>query len=156
MVDELETEDKILDDYQLEDSVFGEAELEDLKRKERILVEKNNRGYYRCKIVHAKVYNEIMQAMKPYLTEECQTQLHHPYHTQRNEALNKSVASYTPKHKIFSLTDSLTTRVAIATGTQILGYHDFWKEVFREFGIIFHFQISSILMNMQNKNKKNN
>ena len=74
VVDELETEDKILkllDDYQLEDLVFGEAELEDLKRKERILVERNNREYYRCKIVYSNVYNEIMQAMKPYLIEEC-------------------------------------------------------------------------------------
>ena len=125
MVDELETEDKILDDYQLEDSVFGEAELEDLKRKERILVERNNREYYRCKIVYSNVYNEIMQAMKPYLTEECLTQLHHPYHTQRNEALNKSVATYAPKYKTFSLTDSLPTKVAIAAGTHILEYHDF-------------------------------
>ena len=71
VVDELETEDKILkilDDYQVEDLVFGDA---DLKRKERILVERNNRGYYRCKVVHASGYNEITEAMKPYLTEEC-------------------------------------------------------------------------------------
>ena len=157
VVDELLSEDKILkiiDDYEVEDLVFGDAELEDLKRKEKILVERANRGYYRCKVEHASVYNEIMHAIQPYLSDECLRQLHHPYHTQRNEALNKSVATYAPKHKTFSLTESLTTRVAIAAGTQILGYHDFWKEIFQEFGIIFDSQISSVLMEMQNKKEK--
>ena len=93
----------------MEDLVFGEVELEN-KKKERMLVERNNRGHYRYKIRHATVYNEIVEVMQPYLTEEYLRQLHHPYHTQRNGVLNKSVATYALKHKTFSLTDSLTTR----------------------------------------------
>ena len=63
VVDELVTEDKsfkIIEDYLVVDLVFGDAELDELKRKERILVERGNRGYYRCKVAHANVYNEIM------------------------------------------------------------------------------------------------
>ena len=61
---------KILDDYQVEGLVLGGAELVNLKRKKRLLVERSNRGYYRCKVRHATVYNEIGEVMQSYQTEE--------------------------------------------------------------------------------------
>ena len=59
--------------------------------------------------------------------------LHHEYDTQKNKAMNNSVASYAPKSKIYSLTDSLLVRIAIAAGVQIRGYEQFWKAVFDSF-----------------------
>ena len=143
-----------MNDYETEDLVFTDSELEDLKTKEQILLERNNRGYYRCRNKHAVVYDKIMQTLEPYLSDENLRQLFHPYHTQHNEALNKSVASYAPKHKTFSTTESLSTRVGIAAGVQILGYHDFWRRVFLNFNIFFDDHLSKVLTKMQQKKSR--
>ena len=153
----LKNEDKILtilNDYQTEDLVFTDGELEELKTKEKILMERNNRGYYRCRNKHSTVYNKIMETLDPYLSKENLRQLFHPYHTQHNEALNKSVASYAPKHKTFSTTQSLSTRVGIAAGVQILGYHEFWRRVFQNFNIHFDDHLSNVLTKMQQKKSR--
>ena len=44
--------------------------------------------------------------------------------------MNQSVAAYAPKGRTYSLTSSLDTCVAIAGGTQIVGYLSFWERVF--------------------------
>ena len=62
-------------------------------------------------------------------------QLNHPYSTNPNEAMNTYVAAFAPKGKTYSLTASLDTRVAIAGAIQVVGYFNFWKQVFDEFGI---------------------
>ena len=46
-------------------------------------------------------------------------QLWHVWDTQKNEAMNTSVAALAPKNKTYSMSDSLATRVAIATGYQV-------------------------------------
>ena len=92
-------------------------------------------SYYRCKDKHRKLYNELTQAFAPFITHEMMAMLHHPYDTQKNEALNNSVASYAPKSRTYSLTNSLLCRVSIVAGIQIQGYEVFWSAVFSEFGV---------------------
>ena len=125
MVDELNYELAIcdvLDDYQIERTVFAQLELEDLKVKEKSLLERGDRGYYRNKLEHENAYEQICIAMKPYLTRANLKILHHLHTTQSNEALNKSVSAYAPKHKRFSTTKSLEARVGVAAAIQIDGY----------------------------------
>ena len=62
-------------------------------------------------------------------------QLNHPHSTNPNESMNTSVAAFAPKGKTYSLTVLLDTRVAIAGAIQVVGYFNFWKQVFDEFGI---------------------
>ena len=76
-----------------------------------------------------------MKLYLPYITEEALRMLAHPYTTQSNEAMNKSVSAFAPKEKTFSKTESLDTRVGIAAGIQILGYHDFWVLIFEDYGM---------------------
>ena len=157
VVDLLKNEDKILkilNDYETEDLVFTDGELSDLKTKEQMLMERNNRGYYQCRHKHAVVYKKIMETLEPYLSDENLRQLFHPYHMRHNEALNKSVATYAPKHKIFSMTESLSTRVGIVAGLQILGYHYFWRRVFDYFNICFDNHLSNVLTKMQQKKSR--
>ena len=92
-------------------------------------------SYYRCKDKHRQLYNQLTQAFAPFITHDIMKMLHHDYDTQKNEALNNSVAAYAPKNKTFSLTNSLQCRVSIAAGVQILGYEDFWSQVFISFGL---------------------
>ena len=94
-------------------------------------------SYYRCKDKHRKLYHDLTQAYAPFITHAMMSVLHHTYGTQKNEALNNSVATYAPKSKTYSLTNSLHCRVSIAAGLQIIGYEAFWYCVFHSFGIDF-------------------
>ena len=155
MVDELNYELAIcdvLDDYHIE-KTFAGSELEELKLKERVLLERGNRGFYRNKFNHANVYAKICDDMKPYLTRKNLKMLHHGHTTQSNEALNKSVSAYTPKNKHYSTTKSLEARVGVAAAIQLDGYHQLWKQLYVKFTLTFDQSISLALATM-GKHKK--
>ena len=81
--------------------------------------------------------------------------LHHGHTTQSNEALNKSVSAYAPKHKNYSLTKSLEARVGVAASIQVGGYNEFWKNTYTHFDLQFHQSMSKALTKMDDdKNKK--
>ena len=124
-----------LENYAEGEDIFSAEEVESLKKREREIAQRNDMSYYRCKDKHRKLYHDLTQAFAPFITHKMMTMLHHEFDTQKNEALNNSVASYAPKSKTFSLTNSLHCRVAIAAGVQILGYEDFWSRVFFKFGV---------------------
>ena len=111
-------------------------------------------SYYRCKDKHRKLYNELTQAFAPFVTHEMMSMLHHKYDTQKNEALNNSVAAYAPKSRTYSLTNSLLCRVSIAAGISILGYEMFWDEVFMVFGIDLDSNLRCSLRNRDSKKGK--
>ena len=52
-------------------------------------------------------------------------QLFHKHDSNLNESLNKSVMTYAPKERTYSLSMSLETRVKIVAGIQIIGHVDF-------------------------------
>ena len=80
--------------------------------------------------------------------------LAHPFSTQTNEAMNKSVSAFAPKGKTFSKTESLDARVAIAAGCQILGYEHFWEQIFEEFGIVMDPNLRSFLSSLETTKQK--
>ena len=121
--------------YNNDDGIFSEVEMDKLKLREKELIDRNTSGYYRCKIRHAKLYEDMKTAYADYITPAMLKQLQHCWDTQKNEGLNTSVASYAPKHKHYSSTSSLDTRVAIAGAVQVLGYEGFWERVFDVLGL---------------------
>ena len=145
---------KALEDYDLEDEIFSESDLQGWKEKEKRLVDRFKRGYYRCKQKNDAVYREICEIYKEYITEHYLQQLAHPYSTQHNEAMNHSVAAFAPKGKTFSKTESLDTRVAIAACIQILGYTEFWRQIFCELSITFDDNLRHFLEKMDMKKQK--
>ena len=156
-IEEIRDENRIssvLDDYADGGLVFDESDLEKWKEKERKLMERYNAGYYRCKIKHADVYHELLTLYQPYITEEKLRMLSHPYTTQKNESMNTSVASFAPKNKTYSKTESLDARVAIAAGIQILGYENFWAEIYDEFGLDMDDNLRQFFRKLQNKKDK--
>ena len=56
----------------------------------------------------------------------------HEYDTQKNEGINTCVAKYAPKNKTYCKSISLETRVKVAAGIYIVGYHFLWTEVMKE------------------------
>ena len=158
MTDELNYELAIcdvMDNYSIEKTIFTDLELDDLKIKERALIERGDKGYYRNKNTHKHAYTKICQALEPYLSTKNLKMLHHVHTTQSNEALNKSVSAYAPKHKNYSLTKSLEARVGVAASIQVGGYNEFWKNTYNHFDLEFHQSMSRALTKMdKDKNKK--
>ena len=114
----------------LETMVFSTTDLEALKDKERTLRAREEGKYFRSKVDHPILYGQITAAVAPYLAPDKLKMLQHSWSTQKNEAMNNSVAAYAPKVKNFSGTLSLKTRVGIAAGVLALGYFRFWNRVF--------------------------
>ena len=55
------------------------------------------------------IYNNMMDMYLPHITINALKQANYLRHTQKNEAMNKSIASFAPKGKICSMTNSLLT-----------------------------------------------
>ena len=119
----------------MDKNLFSADTLTDLRKRELLLMERNEKGYYRCKERYYKLYNATTVSCKTYITPDMIKQLNHPYSTNPNESMNTSVTAFVPKGKTYLLTASLDTRVGIAGAIQVVGYFDFWKQVFDEFGI---------------------
>ena len=127
-----------LDDYVNEGAgLFSVSELEDLKMKERVLAERNERGYYRSKDRHPNTYKITSEAYQKYITHEHLQMLHHPWSTQPNEALNRSVSAFAPKDRTFSKTESLRTRIDIAGAIRNVGNEEFIRRIFSKLGLNF-------------------
>ena len=93
--------------------MFSKKDLEKLKEKEQILRNKEDGKYFRSKIADASLYEQIKEAIAPYLTDDKLKMLAHPWSIQHNEAVNNLVTSNAPKTKNFCGTTSLKTRVGI-------------------------------------------
>ena len=142
---------KVLDDYDLDETVFQEGELEQLKAKEKILMERQDKGYYRSKTIHHDMYLRITQAMQPYLTEHSLKMLSHTWSTQKNEAMNKSVSAYAPKGKTFCTTDSLKARVSVAGAIQVKGYEYTWDNIFTRSNLKMNQSLQTVLQTMDDR-----
>ena len=92
--------------------------------------EKREKGYYRCKVRHRKLYEQMKQIWDRLTTDERLKECMHLFDSQINEALNTAVGKYARKGRTYCTTMSLTNRVMIAMGVHNLGYLKFWYRVF--------------------------
>jgi hypothetical protein len=53
-------------------------------------------------------------------------------HSQKNEAMNKSLMRYSPKEKTYCRTMSLTWRINLGISIDTLGHAQFFEELFAE------------------------
>jgi hypothetical protein len=103
--------------------------------KARQAKQQEYKGMYRCKVKHAREYEQIKNALAPYLTDDKLKEIHHPYDSQKNESFNKSCSNYAPKGRTYAMTMALTARISITAGVGNLGAHDYWTRVMECLGI---------------------
>ena len=90
---------------------------------------------YRCKKKNHILYEQLKEIFDTFNTDEKLKQMFHPFDTQKNEGLNTAVLYGAPKHKNYSTTMSLASRVATRSALNSVGYVKFFGEVFEELGI---------------------
>jgi hypothetical protein len=119
------------------------------ERKE--LSEEESKKRYRSKIVHLPMYEKCTALMSRFITRECLAESAHPYHSQTNEALNQSVATYAPKHKNYSKTPSLKCRVSFAAGVHSVSMKGFVSSYCERVGIKTNSATKSFLERRNNE-----
>ena len=130
-----------------DEQIMSTENFNQLKKLEQSMMDRTDKGYYRCKIQHEGFYNECMTAMAKYITPQMLSMLQHEFSTQKNESLNHSVATLAPKGKDYSKSSSLKTRVMLTAGAQIKGHYLLWQQLFRKFlvpmdeNLIRHLQV---------------
>ena len=118
-----------------DEEIMTVESVEELKKLEIIMMERTDKGYYRCKIQHEEFYNECMLAYAKYCKPEMLKMLMHTFSTQKNESLNHAVATLAPKGKDYSQSEALRTRVMLVAAAQIVGHYSLWKRLFSIFDI---------------------
>ena len=93
----------------------------------------------------------MKEAYQPFTTEERLQESLHNYSTQKNEAMNNSIAKYAPKIRTYSTTMALTNRIMIAIGTCNFGYVTFWQRVFLDLGLTMNTDTEFFLIAKDNK-----
>ena len=68
---------KFEENTNVDESIFTPKDHEEMKNRERIMVERNERGYYRCKIKDRQLYEEIMSEYSRFITPDMMKQLNH-------------------------------------------------------------------------------
>ena len=111
-------------------------------------------GYYRCKILHQRLYEQIKPIWDRLTTDERLLECMHYFDSQLNEALNTSVLKYARKGRTYCTTMSLTNRVMIAMGVHNLGYFRYWSRVFHYIGIHMSPSLAHYLQQKDNKKKR--
>jgi hypothetical protein len=77
-------------------------------------------------------------------------------HSQKNEAMNKSIMRYCPKDKTLCRTMVLTSRIHLAIGIDSLGYQSFFEERFSTMGFTRTYVTFSGLRRMWKKTVRQN
>lgn len=78
-----------------------------LKKMEAAMINRTNKGYYRCKIKHENLCNDRMKVRAKYCTPSMLATLQYDYSTQKNKSMNYPVATLALKTKICSKSSPL-------------------------------------------------
>ena len=108
------------------------SDLPDDKRKEK---SRENTSKYKDKCNNKELYKLVWTLIGKYLTPERLKEIHHMFDSQKNEALNRSNNKFAPKHKTYSMTNSLRSRTAMAVGIDSVGPKDYFLRLFNVIGI---------------------
>jgi hypothetical protein len=85
---------------------------------------------YRNKEGNKELYLFIVEIIEKFSDEESLRECHHQMHSQKNEAMNKSIMRYCPKDKTYCKSMVLTSRIHLAIGIDTLGHQCFFQEIF--------------------------
>ena len=90
-----------------DEQVMTIQNVDGLNKYELSMTERRDKGYYCCKVQHEELYNENMLCYAKYITPDMRKILMHNFSIQKNEALNRSVATVAPKGMNYSKSVSL-------------------------------------------------
>ena len=102
--------------------------------KEKLHSLRRHPGYYRSMKNDTVVFEQMKEKFKPYTTVSAMVELLHPYDTQTNEGMNTAVAAVAPKHKNYSRSVELSSRIHFIVGMKNVGRTKFVSDILMSCG----------------------
>ena len=96
---------------------------------------KKKKKFYRSKVKDIELYKELQVRVKRFITLQGLKEVGHGFDTLCNESFNNCVAWVAPKNKVYSSSESLKNRIAVALLINGLGIMGFYEELFVRLGI---------------------
>ena len=126
-------------------AMFSISNRDGLRQKELVMIKRNAEGYYRCKVKHSELYEEMTRDMAQFLDPKNAINAPTRLINSKNDTMSQSFASYAPKNKTYSKSTSLLTQVHIIAAIQIVGNSALWRMGFRTFGLATNDNVDDIL-----------
>ena len=82
--------------------------------------------YHLSKQTNAEIYTQLHICLQQFSTADVLKESMHQCTTQKNEAMNTSIAQLCPKFKHLSKSTALLTRIAVAVSCENMGYSSFY------------------------------
>ena len=102
--------------------------------KETLHSLRRHSGYYRSMTSDKIVFEQMKEKFEQYTTESAMVELLHPYDTQTNEGMNTAVAVVAPKHKNYSRSVELSSRIHFVVGMKNVGRSKFVTDILMSSG----------------------
>jgi hypothetical protein len=104
------------------------------KHRTKTAVELKTLTKYRCKVKNEKLFEQCMELIGRFTSDERLGECFHEMSSQKNKAMNQSIMRYAPKDKTYCRTMALTSRVNIAIGVDCVGHAQYYGRVFTAMG----------------------
>jgi hypothetical protein len=85
---------------------------------------------YRCKVKNPQLYLFCTEIIDRFSSHQNLKECHHQMHSQKNEAMNKSIMRYVPKERTFCRTMALTSRISTSVAIDTLGHAQYYEDLF--------------------------
>ena len=85
---------------EFDEQIISVENANELKQLEQSMMERTDKGYYRCKIRHETLYKECMRAYSKYITPEMLVMLQHVFSTKKTNHLTILLLPTLQKAKI--------------------------------------------------------
>jgi hypothetical protein len=92
--------------------------------------------FYRCKIKDAALYDTLYKKLSRFISLDKLKEVAHGMDTQVNEGFNNTVSWFAPKNKVYCGSPSLSNRIGMALGINMLGLHKYFMLLFKTLGIV--------------------
>ena len=92
-------------------------------------------GKFKDKVQHNELYKALMDVSNQYGTDDALMEVHHPFSSQRNEAINNKVMRLVPKHMHYSKTKQFADRVSLMVIIDSLGRKEGISNLLLRFGV---------------------
>ena len=125
----------------------------------RLLQNKDNpeelaKLHYRCKVKNDTLYQQLHNIWSVYCTDESLKDVHHSWHTNKCESMNKFISKFVNKSTHLCRTIVGKARTYVAVSIDSIGYEDYYSTLFDLLDLDYDDDIMAISHQRMDKNKK--
>jgi hypothetical protein len=109
--------------------------------------------FYRCKTKDRAIYLQILEVWNTYCSDQALRDIHHEWHTNKCESMNKFITKFVLKSTHLCRTIAGKARTFLAVGLDSVGYEDYYRTLFGILGLDYDERICGLSHRRLDKKK---